>query len=1041
MNKDEVYSNIACLVEEIDITFEDVVDFWMTLFPELKSKDDLEKILEQVSKTTLKEIEKEYYSINKVELDKIFSNFNRDEFLELHFENVFRKLQKTYKWAYFFKPIVISQARTLYQIIEENNEIIENKDELLYEIILSLVNSLYEKAFKVLILETNVARMDGNLVGETSKQKADYFANVLLKDELYLKVLYEEYSELTRLMTIDIDNTLNYIKEIITNTKKEINKLGEYFGKEKYIGKLKNIVLGEGDTHNQGKTVAKLYFNSGICLVYKPRLMDLETKFYEFVSWINNQNISCFQEIKACKVHSIDNGGWMEFIDYAECEKLEEIQHFYQRIGQLLCILYTLNAKDFHYENLIAQFDQPILIDLETLLHPVLFNDDIQDTSATAMAFKIISDSVKGIALLPTQIINHKNEKVLEVGGLGAEKEQVAPFKSVVVKDYDTDEVKLDMQYGIIKPKINNPSLNGRKVSSEQFVEEIKKGFITVYQWIINNKKLYSSEIQSLFSGCLCRIIFKSTNIYSQLLNTSYHPDLLRNFIDRKIYLHRLGLVMGEEEEAITCAEMECMLSGDIPYFTTCTDVNMVLDSKKKEIKSKYKINTLESIIQKIEQLSEKDLERQLIFIKSSYLCKSNKKERNTKICFQEHDCSTKINKNQLIHTAKLIGDYVLDKSIVGKKDGVTDRTWIGSMEIGDGIPFITSVGNDLYRGNSGIALFLAYLGVITEEDKYKKAAIEAMMPIVNYLENIKELTNEKIGAFSGISGWFYALFHIGSVLNEKQLLDCVYSKIMLVKSLVSKQQSHDLISGVSGAIGTIISIYEKVNDDALKVQLINICNDIFDKLKEGILVLNETKYITWGEEGYVGYSHGNAGVSSQLARLYKITGNNDILELIKDVTLYERSMFDSSHSNWKKQYNKEEFSYGWCHGAPGILLSKLIMIESGCADEYTMEDVLRAIGIMKKRAFGNDYCLCHGDMGNISILNYAANVLNDSELKAECLATLDEFINKYFLPSWKQGEFKQIENSSLMVGIVGAGYAFLQFYKPDLLPDILSLS
>ena len=45
---------------------------------------------------------------------------------------------------------------------------------------------------------------------------------------------------------------------------------------------------------------------------------------------------------------------------------------FYRRQGVLLALLYLLGMTDIHHENLIACADQPVLVDVETLLHPDL---------------------------------------------------------------------------------------------------------------------------------------------------------------------------------------------------------------------------------------------------------------------------------------------------------------------------------------------------------------------------------------------------------------------------------------------------------------------------------------------------------------------------------------------------------------------------------------------------------------------------------------------------------------------------------------------
>lgn len=59
----------------------------------------------------------------------------------------------------------------------------------------------------------------------------------------------------------------------------------------------------------------------------------------------------------------------MEFIQYKECNSIEEVRNFYIRQGEYLAILYLLNATDFHYENIVASGEFPYLVDLESLFH------------------------------------------------------------------------------------------------------------------------------------------------------------------------------------------------------------------------------------------------------------------------------------------------------------------------------------------------------------------------------------------------------------------------------------------------------------------------------------------------------------------------------------------------------------------------------------------------------------------------------------------------------------------------------------------------
>ncbi|WAM33129.1 type 2 lanthipeptide synthetase LanM family protein [Caldicellulosiruptor morganii] len=1023
-----------------EFTFDDVINYWLTLFPEIKKKEELEKLLQEISNTNFEKIREYYYSTEK-HGEKFLGKYCNNIELVLELERLLAIIHNEYKWVYFFKPIIRTYFEYIYELIQRS-EFIHDKNEFMIQILKLAIENLYKIAYRVLILELNIARIESKLVGETPEQRANYFSDILLRNDDYIEKLYMEYNELTRLMDLCMRNFCNYLREIIENTEREEKQLSKKLLDGKHLGKLKSIEFGAGDMHNGGRSVAVLYFDSGVKLIYKPRALDLEVKFGEFIEWLNNQCIPNFYSLKTCRTYTIESAGWVEFIEYKECCEIDEIKRFYYRAGEILCILYTLNARDMHFENIIAEGENPVLIDLETLFHPDLFDINRTETFASTEVLRILNNSVRGIGLLPTQIVNFKSGKVFEIGGLCAEDEQEAPFHSLFVNNYNTDEIKIEYDYAIIKPKSNNPIMKGKRIKSSEYVNEIINGFVNTYKWILKNKNKYIKKVREIFQNCKCRVIFKPTSIYAQLLATSYHPDLLRNSIDRKVFLHRIGLVPYEEEKRIVLSEIEDMLNGDVPYFTTFLNCNSIINSKGEKIEPCYKQTPLDYVIKKIESMNEKDLERQVALINMSYLNKvTYDMGYHTNIRFKTCNNIKKFDKQKFLDIAKKIGDLILEKSIMGKRNGKNERSWIGSIGIDDKFYFITDVGYDLYSGNSGIALFLAFLGAITGSKKYKLAAIEAMVPVISYIENLGKVSNSKInriGAFSGVCGYFYALFHIGKCLDIKEFLDIVYGKIGILSKAELITENHDIISGLSGTLGVLLSIYDKTAEEKIREELLSICTKILyaineksNKCKEGI---------TWGEEGYVGYSHGNAGVTSQLIRLFYINHNSNIIDLIRLSLTYERNMFDKRNNNWRRSLLEDGFSFGWCHGAPGILLSRINLIEKGYHDDYCFEEIKKAIEITKKYAFGKDYCLCHGDIGNLRILYYAAKVLKDEELKISCLATLNEFLDRYFMGRWCNGEFNKIENYGLMTGLSGVGYAFLQFCEYVQMPEILCL-
>jgi lantibiotic modifying enzyme len=67
----------------------------------------------------------------------------------------------------------------------------------------------------------------------------------------------------------------------------------------------------------------------------------------------------------------LDRGdyGWVEYVEHRSCASDAEIRRYYRRTGHFLSLVYALNGSDFHFENMIADGEHPVPIDLETIYH------------------------------------------------------------------------------------------------------------------------------------------------------------------------------------------------------------------------------------------------------------------------------------------------------------------------------------------------------------------------------------------------------------------------------------------------------------------------------------------------------------------------------------------------------------------------------------------------------------------------------------------------------------------------------------------------
>jgi lantibiotic modifying enzyme len=88
-------------------------------------------------------------------------------------------------------------------------------------------------------------------------------------------------------------------------------------------------------------------------------------------------------------------------VEHLPCAN-QAAQRFYQRAGMLLCLLHILRVTDCHHQNLVANGEHFVLVDMETLMQPEtkLMADFPQGTEVEKIVGKQFWDSVVRTGLL-----------------------------------------------------------------------------------------------------------------------------------------------------------------------------------------------------------------------------------------------------------------------------------------------------------------------------------------------------------------------------------------------------------------------------------------------------------------------------------------------------------------------------------------------------------------------------------------------------------------------------------------------------------------
>jgi type 2 lantibiotic biosynthesis protein LanM len=898
---------------------------------------------------------------------------------------------------------------------------------------------------RTLVLELNVARLQGLLQGNTPEERFQSFIQRLRQRDVALSIL-QEYPVLARQLNICINYWVAFSLEFLQHLCNDWELIRAKFNPNNDPGVLTEVRGGEGDSHRDGRSVVIAKFSSGFQVVYKPRAMSLDVHFQELLNWINERgNHPPFRTLNI-----LDRGtyGWVEFVEAQTCTCEEEIQQFYQRQGGYLAILYALEAVDFHHENLIAAGEHPILLDLEALFHPRVGGVDLKQ--ADELANSTLGYSVYGIGLLPHRVWSNNESEGIDISGLGTAEGQLTPHQIPRWEGVGTDEMKLTRKRVEMPGERNCPTLNRARVHVLDYAEAIANGFINLYHLLLQHRdELLVDGPLANFAGDTVRVIVRATRTYAMLLAESFHPDVLRNALDRDRLLDRLWL--GVEHlphlAKLIPAEREDLLKGDIPMFTTRPESKDLWTSSGQRITDFLDEPGLALVQRRVQQLSEADLAQQLWIIRASltslYLSTEEHKGHST---YQLTESQTVADYESLLAAARSVGDRLEALALRGEHD----VAWIGLTLVKDRHWSVAPLGYDLYDGLPGVMLFLAYLGAIAEQERYTALARSALKTLQRQLEKSQSWIAQ-IGGFSGWGGIIYTLTHLGTLWHQPELIAEAQEFVELLPPLIEKDEQLDIIGGAAGCIGSLLSLYQcapsaRILDAAIQ------CGDRLLALAQPM-----EQGIGWAAGGIAkkplaGFSHGVAGIAWALLELATLTGKERFRTAALEAIAYERSLFSVEAFNWPdlrefetsvRAGSKERVNFitAWCHGAPGIGLARLQCLQHLDDEPESRSEINTALKTTLAQGFGGNHSLCHGDLGNLELLLQASEILGEPQWRSQVdrLATI--ILNSISQHGWLCGIPLGVESPGLMTGLAGIGFGLLRLAEPTRVPSVLVLA
>ncbi len=855
-------------------------------------------------------------------------------------------------------------------------------------------STLIELSSRIMIFELN-----------HSDQNYDEFCNYICENP---NDIYQKYPVLYSKIKRKINSIKHNILEIynaLYECKEDIKRI---FGLN--IQDLKSINPGQGDTHNDGRTVAILIFDNNSRIVYKPRNMYPELVFSKSCemmnSWFDNY------ELVYPKLIARDSYGFQEFVESDECKTNEEVKNYYHRIGRALGLFYIMDTTDIHGENIIPFGEYPVFIDLESLTMVPRKKTNTSKDSLVYNVNKVYEHSVFTSNLLPCTFKGGILD--VDISGLGATAGQKSKkLKCLQLVEKGTDNIHFDEEYYITEEMENAVKLNGKHINYSDYLIDIERGFAEAYEMLFSHKEYLINNMPELFKRGKYRQILRGTFVYVRFLKASLHPKYCTSSARTKELLQ----IISSNNNSQFKSEVEQMLNHDVPYFyAKCNDTALYEDKSLVE-KDFFEKTICEKLVQNIKDLSIEDMKRQIAFIHNSIRI-AQKDIMNTDIAYPDFI----IDKKENIDIVKAVISEI-------RKYAIWDANYKSCTFIDVNIdeqPSIGGIPYTLYDG-MGMILFLFAYARYTNDKKdimFAEASLRGM-------EEVAPLEKAALSSsvFGGFYGYIYLYFNLYRMTGNTEYYDKYIKAINRIYDYdVTSEGNIDVIAGVSGAVIVLANIYNLEKDKRLCMLINRYCDFM-------------QHYISRSNIFWTGFSHGYAGFQYAFMKAFEATQNVKYLHIAHLLEQKEDIYYESKKANWiDLRDNKHNCCSYWCHGAPGILLARSYYMDPKVFDrkyKKVINTIIDSLQINDRDTF-ND-CLCHGRVGNIDVLREIAINTNNKELMEKVhkfSVDEEESIKKYGIIYG----IPQLKGSmSFMLGLPGIGYGYLR-NKTKGLPMVLAL-
>lgn len=860
-----------------------------------------------------------------------------------------------------------------------------------------------------------------------------------------LRSVLTRYPVLARFIAVAVDQWVDATAEFLQRLGRDLSALETVFRPAGTLGLVAAIEPDLSDAHHGGRSTLALTFDCGLRLMYKPKSLGLEGAYVDLLRWCSSRGLS----LPLMTQTIIDRGayGWAERVVFRPCDDEAAVSRFFRRAGMQLCLLYVLGASDCHAENLIACGEHFILIDMETVLgaqpSPILPDDDSDSF-----------DSVLRCGLLPRWECRYDTRFTVDVSGLGFVEAQPMPHRQWTHPNTDAMHLVLGVRQ---RERLQNvPVVGTRAYLPIDHVTELVDGFEEMYRFLMKHRDalLEANGPIATMNGQPMRFIFRPTMVYLRILEQALAPRYLRCGVDVSVELARVcrafvGAAERPKAWPILAAELQALERLDVPHFTLGTEETSLSVGTASRIEHYFLRSAYAECASRVIGMNDADLARQSDIIRGCVHARIADVHAGDAAATPVEELNQPDERGRrrvavsttpaLERAAQAIAEDIERRSLRISPDSID---WLGlSYFRRTSRMHVDLLGDSLFDGRCGVALFLAAYARVTGHATYRDLALEALGPVRRRLRadhrSAERFSKEMgIGGATGIGSVVYSLVTAGRLLQDETLMaDACHAADLLATRAIESDLDLDVIDGGAGAALSLLALHRETGDSK-SVSLAAACGR---RLREA-QVWHPRTGAADAMTPKLGFAHGTAGMWYALLRLYSVTKEPAWQRTAEEILAAERR-----HVRWQTINATDDRGThpgvpagllgSWCNGIAGIGLARLGGMSVLVNDELEQQIDAAVSSAESWSLEGVDH-LCCGNFGRIELLLVAAERLSRPGLLAAAQNAALRIVDRgrqshgYRL----QGDLFSAPHfdPSFFHGAAGIGYGFLRVAHPN---------